>query len=340
MQSTDRHISLSLLVALAGAACVSDTDDSGHGSLGAAAGGFPADFPVLVDSGGSGQGQVIGGFGGDVTTDQAGNRAQLAHRPVVLLHGNGTTAVNDNFGMHGIADKLRAAGYVDAEIWAPSYLGQDVHFAEIPIPQRNNIDDVRRFVDAVREYLGVDRVDLVGHSLGCGLVNGYLRGLGRFGSFQATNHRFDGVGTVVCLGGAMYGMGFGWLYEPEFNASGSFVAASLRWAGVEDATPYGATTTSEMIAPSSGTLPGNRPYRRVTSADNGSRRLYYVALFANGDLVESSLLHSGGLQGADLIAGFDLPSTLPGALTPQLARHGHLCHSQAVFDAFLPYLDR
>ena len=312
------------------------TDQGG----GTARHGFPSDFPELVDSGGSGIGEMISGFGGDTTRGCAGNRAALAHRPVVLLHGNGVHATNDNFGMAHIAAMLHHAGYVDAEIWAPSYLGQNISSAEIPTPQRKNIDDVRRFIDAVRAYLGVERVDLVGHSLGCGMINGYLRGLHADGSFKPEQHRFDAVGTVVCLGGALYGTGNGALYEPEFNASGTFVDTSLAWGGVEDATPYGAASVADMTVPASGTLPGNRPYARVTTADDGSRRLYYVGIWANQDVVENLMQHTGGLQGGDLIAGFDLPSTLPGVLTPQLARHGHLVQNQAVFDAYVPYLDR
>jgi pimeloyl-ACP methyl ester carboxylesterase len=302
--------------------------------------GFPSDFPELVDSGGAGVGEIVAGFGGDTKRGCAGNRAAITRRPVVLLHGNGVHATHNNFGMTHIAAMLRHAGYADAEIWAPSYLGQNITSAEIPTPQRNNIDDVRRFADAVRTYLGVERIDLVGHSLGCGQINGFLRGLQPNGSFDPAQHRFDAVGTVVCLGGALYGTGEGFLYDPEFNTSGAFVAASLVWAGIEDATPYGATSTTQMMVPASGTLPGKRPYARVTAADDGSRRIYYVGIWSNQDIVESGMPHTGGLQGADLVAGFDLPSTLPGVLTPQLARHGHLVQNQAVFDAFVPYLDR
>jgi pimeloyl-ACP methyl ester carboxylesterase len=319
-----------------------DALDPGCGDVqgGSARHGFPSDFPELVDSGGSGAGEMIEGFGGDVTRGCAGNRAALQHRPVVLLHGNGVHTLHEEFGMQRLAEMLRELGYVDAELWAPSYLGQHISSAELPTPQRNNIDDVRRFLDAVRTYLGVDRIDVVSHSLGCGMVNGYLRGLQPDGSFQPEDHRFDAIGTVVCLGGASYGTGEGILYEPEFSASGDFVAASLQWNGVEDATPYGAASTAEMTVPATGTLPGGRPYALATAADDGSRRLYYVAIWSNQDIVDSGMPHTGGLQGADLIAGFDLPSSLPGVLTPQLARHIHLVRNQGVFDAFAPFLDR
>lgn len=303
--------------------------------------GFPGDFPELYDMGGFGAGEVIVGFGGDTTTDRAGNRAALSRRPVVLLHGNGTTTFNESFGMLDVAQRLRDAGYADAEIWAPSYLGQGVSIAETPTPHRTNIGDVRAFIDAVIEYLGVEQVDVVGHSLGCGLINGYLRGLGSDGSFDHAAGRLDSIGTVVCLGGALYGTGSGFLYDPEFNVDGVWTAQSLELDGIEDATPYGSSSIAEQLAPgTSGTLPKSRPFRATTALDGDSRRIYWVALWSIGDIVDGNLPNACGLGGADLNQGFVLPDTLPGTLTAQLARHGQLLKSADVFDAMLPYLDR
>ena len=300
---------------------------------------FPCEFPPLIDSGGSGAGQAILGFGGDITVDRAGNRAAVRRRPVILLHGNGCHTEHENFGMLHVRDKLLAAGYSPAEIWAPSYLGQDITSAEMPTPHRANIDDVRSFIDAVLDYLAVDHVDVVSHSLGCGMINGYLRGMKVDGTFDHDDQRFDRVATVICMGGALYGTGYGMLYEPEFNVLGAFTGASLEWQGVEDATPYGATSTEEMTSPDQGLIPGSRPFRAVSAADDGSMRIHYVGLWAIGDLVDGNLTNAGGLQGADLNQGFVLPDTMEGVLTAQLARHMHLLHDQGVFDTFLTYLN-
>jgi pimeloyl-ACP methyl ester carboxylesterase len=303
--------------------------------------GYPGDFPMLVDSGGFGVGEPIQGFGGDTSTNQACNRAALQHRPVVLIHGNGVNSTDAHFGMAAVRDRLRGAGYVDAEIWAPSYLGQAVSSAEVPTPQRTNVADVRGFIDAVLTYLGVDRVDLVGHSLGCAMINDYLRGLQPDGSFDATQQRFDQVGTVVCLGGALYGMGDGPLFEPEYDQGGAWVHQSITLNGVEDTTPFGASSTAQMNGPTTGgTLPGARPFHATTSLDAGQRRIYWVALWAIGDVVDVSEKNGGGLGGADLNQVFDLPASFPGVATAELARHAELLHSQAVFDAFRPYLNQ
>jgi pimeloyl-ACP methyl ester carboxylesterase len=341
---------LALLAAAVGLGCRGPLEpgDPGGGGLGdAAAGetqgrnGFPDDFPELIDSGGFGRGEVIRGFGGDTTTDRDDNRAAVRRRPVVLLHGNGVTVFDERFGMKHLREALREAGYADAEIWAPSYLGQHVTYAETPTPQRSNIDDVRSFIDAVLEYLAVERIDLVGHSLGCGMINGYLRGLARDGSFDAGMRRFDRVGTVVCLGGALYGTGSGLLYGPEFDVDSAWIDRSLTLDGVFDATPFGVGQISAMQGPNTGgTLPKGRTFHAVTELDGGPGRIYWVALWAIGDIVDGNLENAGGLAGADLNRGFELPSTMPGVLSPQLARHGHLVHSDEVFAAMLPYLDR
>ncbi len=302
--------------------------------------GYPGDFPELTDSGGFGAGEIIAGFGGDDTTDRNGNRAQLVRRPVVLIHGNGTTATNDTFGMIHVRDMLNAAGYVDAEIWALSYLGQSVSIAETPTPHRTNIDDVRSFIDAVLDYTGAPAVDVISHSLGCGMINGYVRGMTTTGSFDDADNRMDKVSTVVCLGGAVYGTGYGFLYAPEFDVGGTFTSASLTWAGVEDATPYGASNEADMIAPATGLIPGAKPFKLSTSVDDNSRRIYWVALWATGDVVDGNLAGGCALQGADINQGFELPTTLPGTLTAAMARHGHLLRNQGVFDTLLPYLNR
>jgi pimeloyl-ACP methyl ester carboxylesterase len=266
--------------------------------------GFPGDFPQIIDGGGFGRGEVIQGFGGELRFNRCAHRVALAHRPVVLLHGNGVTVTDTRFGMTEVRDRLRAAGWADAEIWAPSYLGQTVWSAEVPTPQRNNVGDVRAFIDAVIDYLGVERVDLVGHSLGCNLVNDYLRGLQADGRFDPAARRFDRVGTVVCLGGAVYGTGDGPLFEPEYAVSGAWVATSLVLDGIEDATPYGAADVADMEGPpTGGTLPQGRAFHTVSVLDGGARRIHWVALWAIDDIIDSNLKNAGGLGGADLNRG-------------------------------------
>ena len=318
---------------------VSDSEVDGCEPL-ASRNGFPGDFPELIDTGGFGEGEILTGFGGYTHGNRACNRERVSRRPIILLHGNGSTATNTSFGVGEINERLREEGYGSAEIWAVSYLGSSVESAETWYPTRNNIDDVRRFVDAVMEYLDVDRVDLVGHSLGAVLINGYLRGLDSDGDFDNDNHRMDAVGTVVMLGSANYGTGTGPMYSEEFDILGRWLRESREFRGVDDDTPYGATDEVEMTAPSLGTLPGLRSFKATSDLDTGRRRIVYVAVWSQNDVVDLSYNNTSGLQGADLNLELRLPMTAHGVLTPTMARHANLVLRPEPFEAFYPYLDR
>ena len=302
--------------------------------------GFPGDFPELVDSGGFGEGETLTGFGGYTSGDRDCNRARVVRRPVVLLHGNGATASHAAFGVRAIADRLYEEGYDEAEVWAVSYLGVSVSSAETMYPTRNNVDDIRRFIDAVMDYLDVDRIDLVGHSLGAVLINGYLRGLESSGDFDNDNHRMDAVGTVVMLGSANYGTGTGPLYTEEFDIFSGWLVESREFRGVDDDTPYGATDETDMVAPSLQTLPGLKSFKATSELDTGRRRIVYVSIWSRNDVVDLSYNNTSGLQGADLNEELTLPMTAPGVLTPTMARHANLLLRAEPFEAFFPYLDQ
>ena len=70
---------------------------------------------------------------------------------------------------------LRPSAKARARIWA-----EDCRFV---------LDQLERMDGDLTFDLG--RVGAIGHSLGCGMINGYLRGLRSDGSFQEENHRFD-----------------------------------------------------------------------------------------------------------------------------------------------------
>ncbi|HSI04115.1 MAG TPA: alpha/beta fold hydrolase, partial [Myxococcota bacterium] len=127
---------------------------------------FPTDFPEIIDAGGLGKGKPLGGFGGDSALDREGHRAAVRRNPVILVHGNGGSSQHATWGMETLRDRLKGAGYRDCEIWALDYLGRGNTSASLPNPISENVDDLRHFVDQVRAYLGVDKVDIIGHSLG------------------------------------------------------------------------------------------------------------------------------------------------------------------------------
>src|ERR1700738_4883258 len=123
---------------------------------------FPADFS-----------NPLTGFGGDRSKTQAQHRALLKKTPVVLVQGNAGHSAHPKWGMVTMKGYLKGDGYQDCEIWAMDYLGENNSAQDVNDPHRNHIEQFSLFVDGVREYLGVKKLDFIAHSLGCGMVNAY-----------------------------------------------------------------------------------------------------------------------------------------------------------------------
>lgn len=171
---------------------------------------FPIGFPELVDEGGHGQGLPLEGFGGNAAKDQAHHQAFIkssGRAPLVLVHGNTGTATHPQWGWRKVVDYLKdTRGYADEHFWALSYLGSGER--ELLNPYTANIEDLRKFADAVRTYLGIDCIDMVGHSMGCHLILCYLAGLKKQGEPIVFDQgpRYAHVGSVILLDGAMRGL--------------------------------------------------------------------------------------------------------------------------------------
>ncbi|MDO5683545.1 MAG: hypothetical protein Q4G46_12055, partial [Propionibacteriaceae bacterium] len=115
--------------------------------------------------------RAVGGFGG-----QADCTPQRT--PVVFVHGNADRATNWDSDItgpvgdrpvapHSVYDEFREAGYSGCELFGLTYLTE----AEQKAPQDNyhepdGYDEILDFVDAVRDYTGSDKVNIVSHSFG------------------------------------------------------------------------------------------------------------------------------------------------------------------------------
>jgi pimeloyl-ACP methyl ester carboxylesterase len=136
---------------------------------------FPAGFPTIVDAS---LGTPVLGFGAAGAVDRT---------PVILLHGNNDTpyptACNPFYGdVQALADALEARGYAASELWALGYQGEQCDILADPTIRSSeahstvaNVPDLRRFVQAVLDYTGANRVDIVGHSLGGTLAREWMR---------------------------------------------------------------------------------------------------------------------------------------------------------------------
>lgn len=271
---------------------------------------FPADFPANLT-----------GFGGEQSMTKVQHRAALRKTPVVLVHGNAGHSAHPRWGMETMRDFLLGEGYSRCEIWAMDYLGegntatilQDVHI--------DHIDAFRSFVDSVRDYLGVLKLDFIAHSLGCGMVNGYLRGVQKPEQWDNEAHRLDTVGTFVAIAGANHGLGR--FAIDEFKTGGAFETTSHKFDGVVDDTTRGSNDKAAQDSPVSG-------WTGVTELDNGAIR--YAAMIAASDFVEMQNPGTGRLEGADLIRQFDLGSADVG--------HEKIIKSKTVFNEFKGMLNK
>jgi pimeloyl-ACP methyl ester carboxylesterase len=223
-----------------------------------ATGNFPRDFKVPSDQGGPPHcfpRVPIGGFGGDPAKDQSGHRAvvqSVGKAPIILIHGHTALANSGRWAMFDQGDPerigntlIREAGYTKELIWAPSYLGTAAAILggggggfDIVTPHTNNVNEVRDFIDRVCEYLGVEVVDIIAHSLGCTLAYSVFRGL-KQGSPLEFNQpkKWNRVGTFVALAGAFRGLTRG---SGEWVPGGAFMTELLsEMDGGGGETPFG-----------------------------------------------------------------------------------------------------
>jgi hypothetical protein len=277
---------------------------------------FPQEFSIPLDQGGPGQGQRIGGFGGNPSLDQTGHRVavqRVGKAPVVLVHGNAGAADTGTWDMLDLKRMLNGAGYPDEIIWAPSYLGPGLQDNEaVAKPHANNVNEVREFMDRVCEYLDVAVVDVIAHSLGCSLVYAICRGLEKRVpppvNFNQPK-RWHRVGTFVALAGAFHGL------RPPL-ATGEWVP--------------GGEFMAELLAETEGGG-GQTPYREGQQTPGPApHNITYFCGIAKGDFVDASLPGTGKLAGA---------VNREYSRGPSVVGHERIKEDPVVFAEFLPYLN-
>jgi pimeloyl-ACP methyl ester carboxylesterase len=135
---------------------------------------LPSDFPVIIDAS---LGVPVLGFGA------AGH---VQRTPVIFLHGNNDTpfptACNPFGNIHNFAQFFADHGYSPSELWGLGYQGDQCDLIANPTNRSGvahstlaNVPDLRNFVQAVLNYMGVRQVDIVAHSLGVTLTREWLR---------------------------------------------------------------------------------------------------------------------------------------------------------------------
>jgi pimeloyl-ACP methyl ester carboxylesterase len=160
---------------------------------------FPPGFDVPPDAS---LGVPVLGFGAP---------GPVTRTPVIFLHGNNDTpyptSCNPFYGrIQSFADDFLARGYAPGELWGLGYQGDQCDLFATPTNRSGeahstlaNVPDLRNFVQAVLDYTGAKRVDIVAHSLGVTLAREWMRedgvfyGVRRFVAVDGPNH-----GIVNC----------------------------------------------------------------------------------------------------------------------------------------------
>lgn len=135
---------------------------------------FPDDFPEIIDAS---TGNPVIGFGGD---------GRVRRTPVIFLHGNNDvpypTECSPYGDMQDAAQYFADRGYRASELWALGYQGDQCDLLVDNTIRSSeshtvtaNVPDLRAFVDAVMDYTGAKKVDIVAHSLGVTLAREWMR---------------------------------------------------------------------------------------------------------------------------------------------------------------------
>ena len=233
---------------------------------------------------------------------------RVGKAPVLLVHGNSGEAATPPWDLVDAKRILLAAGYVEELIWAPSYLGSGV--LDLLTPHTNNVNDLRSYLDSVCDYLAVDVVDVIAHSLGCSLTYAVCRGLEKRTTPVNWNQpkRWQRIGTFVALAGAFHGLGNS---VGEWQTGGEFMTELLdEDLGGGGETPFG--TGKEQT-------PSPRPHH-----------ITYFCGIAQGDFIDAQNPGTGRLDGA-INRSYNLG--------PGRTGHERIKENQAVFNDFLPHLN-
>jgi hypothetical protein len=271
---------------------------------------FPQDFDANLT-----------GFGGDRLKNKAQHRSSIRKTPVILVHGNAAHSAHPKWGMETMKGFFKDTGYQDCEIWAMDYLGENNTELDLSDPHRNHIAKFRTFIRRVKDYLGVTKVDFIAHSLGCGMVNGFLRGLQLDGSWNNDDHGLDMTSTFVSLAGAIYGLGLAG--QSEFKTGSTFEVKSHVFTNIVDDTPHGENNVAEQESPVGS-------WKKTTSLDSDEIR--YVAITSTNDFVDIQNRDTGRREGANLNLRINLGGVIDG--------HEKIIKSRTTFDAFKPYLNQ
>lgn len=174
-------------------------------------------------------------FGG-----KSGPGDKPVNEPVIFIHGNGGSAADWDTSVR----TFKSQGYKDSELYGMTWGPNDIKRVGEATHSKKYLSEVRAFIQAVKEYTGAEKVDVIGHSMGVTLSRKAIQGgtgTASDGSYDLGKPLTHDVDTFVGVAGANRGLTSAYLFPiaPTTNALDGF------YPGV--ATPFGVVGQSKIL---------------------------------------------------------------------------------------------
>lgn len=148
-----------------------------------------------------------GSFGGMVSASDC-----AARQPVIFVHGNSDRALGG--GLDGWEESVAyflSRGYRSAELYGTTYGPGSASAAASYYHSRENLTQIRAFIEAVLDYTGADKVDIISHSMGVtvsrkAIKGGWANDLADGGDYYLGGPLTSKVDTFVGIAGGNLGL--------------------------------------------------------------------------------------------------------------------------------------
>lgn len=153
----------------------------------------------------------------DIIDDSYGGRTYsgqpVTKQPVIFIHGNSDKAIGDTYGQSGWTNSLvyfLNQGYTTAELYAITWGPADAYQAADQTHSKEYVMRIRKFIEAVLDYTGADKVDIISHSMGVTLSRKAVKGGSAYdqdeGNYQVGSSLTSDVDAFVGIAGGNQGL--------------------------------------------------------------------------------------------------------------------------------------
>ncbi len=219
-------ITLLLIFMLAGVNVFAANCSSTQGET--VAPGFTSDFQNWLDAYGYDRYGLTrddldgGSFGGKVSSSDCASK-----QPVIFVHGNGDRCLDGLIGgWEDSVEYFESRGYRSSELYCTTYGSGSALTAAFNYHSKEYLTRIRSLVEAVKDYTGADKVDIIGHSMGVTLARKAIKGgwasdMLAGGSYYLGPSLKNSVDTFVGIAGGNRGLASCYLTGPTTPGCGS-----------------------------------------------------------------------------------------------------------------------